>query len=75
VHLLLLLWGLARELDAAQLADTERLAGTPTAVTGALRLLTSDLARPWRAEELASEVAVSPARTSPGSSTGPSVGH
>jgi AraC family transcriptional regulator, L-rhamnose operon transcriptional activator RhaR len=63
-HLMLLLWGLARELDAAQLADAERLAGTPTAVTDALRLLTSDLARPWRAEQLAAEVAVSPAHFS-----------
>ena len=63
-HLLLLLRGLACELGAAQLADAERLANTPTVVADALRLLTGDLARPWRVEEIAAEVAVSPAHFS-----------
>ncbi len=63
-HLLLLLRGLACELDPAQVAEAERLARTPSVVADALRLLAADLARPWRAEELAAAVAVSPAHFS-----------
>jgi AraC family L-rhamnose operon transcriptional activator RhaR len=63
-HLLLLLWGLARHLDASQLAGVERLARTPTGVAEALRLMAGDLSRPWTVNELAASVAVSPAHLS-----------
>jgi AraC family L-rhamnose operon transcriptional activator RhaR len=63
-HLLLLLRLLGCELDPAQVAEAERLARTPSVVADALRLLAADLARPWRAEELAAAVAVSPAHFS-----------
>ncbi len=46
-HLLLLLRTLACELDVNQLAESERLAATPAAITDAVRLLTDDIARPW----------------------------
>jgi len=63
-HLLLLLRGLACELGPAQVAEAERLAGTPSVVADALRLLAGDLTRQWRVEELAAAVAVSPAHFS-----------
>ncbi|MGI5128624.1 helix-turn-helix domain-containing protein [Pseudonocardia sp. CA-107938] len=63
-HLLLLLRTLACELDMTQVAESERLAATPPTITDALRLLTDDLARPWRAEELAAAVGLSPAHFS-----------
>ena len=63
-HLLLLLRTLACELDVNQLAESERLAATPAMITDAVRLLTDDIARPWRAEELAAAVGVSPAHFS-----------
>jgi AraC family transcriptional regulator, L-rhamnose operon transcriptional activator RhaR len=63
-HLLLLLCGLVRHLDAGQLAGAERLASAPAGVAEALRLLASDLARPWTVRDLADAVAVSPAHLS-----------
>ena len=63
-HLLLLLRDLSCDLDAAQLADAERLAGASAAVAEVLRLVVGDLARPWAVEELAGTVSVSPAHLS-----------
>ena len=63
-HLLLLLRVLGQSLDTAQLAQAQRLASAPAGVGEALRLMADDLARPWRVEELAAAVAVSPAHLS-----------
>jgi AraC family L-rhamnose operon transcriptional activator RhaR len=60
-HLLLLLRLLARGLDPLQLENAERLASTP-AVSEALRLMSSDLARSWTVEELAAHVGLSRSR-------------
>ncbi|MEN3284514.1 MAG: hypothetical protein V7607_5654 [Solirubrobacteraceae bacterium] len=60
----MLLSEVARHLDAAQLADADRLANATAGVAQARRLLTEDLARPWTLQELASAVAISPAHLS-----------
>jgi transcriptional regulator GlxA family with amidase domain len=54
----------ARSRSSCQVAEAERLAGTPSVVADALRLVAADLARPWRVQELAAAVAVSPAHFS-----------
>ena len=61
--LLLLLRVLANALDSDQVAAAERLADAP-AVGQALQLLAVDIARPWTVDELANQVALSPAHFS-----------